>query len=90
MEKAIDKDGLIDIIAKRSDFSKGDVKVILDTIISVFEEAVKTNTEIKVRGFGHLYSQILPARLGKDKIQLPETIRVIFRLAENIRFSHQE
>lgn len=86
----MDKDGFVEIVAQKSGFTKGDVKVILDTMISVFTDCVKKGIEVRVRGFGHLYSQIIPARLGKDKVQLPETTRVIFKLAEGIRFADRD
>jgi len=90
---------LLDVIAKRARFTKADVKTILDTLVQVFEEAARENVPIKVRGFGYLYYQMLGERktrayTDKKGIRHPEqtfppTQKVVFKLSENIRYSHR-
>lgn len=93
------QDDLITELAKRGKFTKSDVKVLFDEFVGLLEELVyenrfsegeKTKVLMKVRNLGNLYSQRIPARKGKDGQELPETNRVIFRLAENIRFADRE
>jgi nucleoid DNA-binding protein len=88
--KSLDKDALITLIAHRLDFAKRDVKDILDELIKVFEESSLSNTEISVRGFGHLKFQQLKERtITKGKYAgrvLPPVKRITFKLAEGIRF----
>lgn len=86
----IDKDAFIEIVAKRTGFIKKDVKEILDAMINVFVESVINNIEIKIRGFGKMYCQIIPPRLGKNGQELPEAKRVIFKLAETIRYANKK
>lgn len=94
MSQSVNKDRFIEILADRAGFTKGDVRIILDTLVEVFEDAVQNETEINVRGFGRLSFSVLPARKGYDgfkgkSIDLPQTRRVLFSLAENIRFANQ-
>jgi nucleoid DNA-binding protein len=87
----LDKDAVVSLIAERESFAKKDVKTILDSLIQIFEESALSETEISVRGFGKLTFSVLPARKGYNKqtgemIDLPPVKRILFRLAENIRF----
>jgi nucleoid DNA-binding protein len=76
----------VKVVAKRANFTQGDVEIILDTITKIFEEATLEGVEIRVRKFGRLYHQTLPERKGglNGKI-LPPARRTAFRLADNIR-----
>jgi hypothetical protein len=89
---------LIEILAKKSRFIKGDVKIILDALIETLEEVVSTESNnfkdgsseallLKARGLGNIYSKKLPERKGNKGQMLPETTKIICRLAENIRFA---
>lgn len=82
------KDAFIEEVARRARFTKGDIRLILNTMIEVFIDAVKNRREIFIRGFGLLYIQKLPQRkaskLFNEKI-LPESERVIFKLSSTIR-----
>lgn len=85
----INKESLVRLIANKARFTYGDVRIILDALIEVFEESVSTETPINVRGWGKLYFQTLPERKGSklvsDGKKLPPAKRVVFRLAKNIR-----
>ena len=89
---------LILLLSKKSRFTKGDIKIILDSLIETLEELVvnegdefddgeTSKTLLKVRGLGEIRSVLLPERKGKDGRILPPTPKVIFRLSENIRFA---
>lgn len=89
------QDDLIELLAKRARFTKADVKVILDELIRIFEEAVARGTPLTIKRFGKLVFQQLESREVKgyttkdgEKFPpktLPPTKRITFRLAENIR-----
>ena len=81
----LNRNDFITLISKKARFSKGDIEIVLDAIVEIFEESVKDSIIIKVRGLGKLYSQTIKPRKGKGGISLPETQRIIFRLSQNIR-----
>ena len=73
MTEIINMDAFIEIIAKRANFAKKDVKIILDTIVEIFTEVVVKGQILKIRGLGKLYTQIIPERKGnKDKYYLQQ------------------
>jgi nucleoid DNA-binding protein len=95
MNEKLDKDLLVRALADRCNYTISDTKNFLDNLISLFGECIENDTSIDVRGFGHLYIQILPERKGFKPITgkpgegtamwYPKTKRVIFRLASNLR-----
>ncbi len=95
--KIITSDEFITMLAQKAGFTKGDIKVILDSIIEIFEEAVLNRTIIKLKYFGKLdFQQLLvrnvagyTTKSGEKVLPkiLPETTRVTFKLAENIRYA---
>lgn len=96
------QDDLIELLAHRAKFTKGDVKIILDCLIEIFEEAVARGTSLTIKRFGKLVFQQLESRDVKGYTTkegeyfppktLPPTERITFKLAENIRKqkSHRE
>lgn len=87
MTKIITQDEFISDLAGKSRFSKSDCKIIYDEIVALFEGYAREGTTVKLRSFGRMYSQIIPERKGSKGEILPETTRIIFRLAENIRYA---
>lgn len=95
MNKKLNKDLFIRMLANRCNYTISDTNNFLDNLISLFEECIESDTEIDVRGFGKLYIQTLPERKGFKPItrrpgegiamRYPEAKRVIFRLASNLR-----
>ena len=80
------KDEFISILSSRARFSKKDIKIILDEMVKMFEEATRVEKQINIGRFGRLYHQILPARKsGIDGSMLPPARRTAFRLSDNIR-----
>lgn len=89
----------IRVLGEKVQFTQGDVKEILKGIIEIFEECVEQNVELKLKGFGKIKFIYIPERnvsgfytgKGEDKVwHEPKTYapsrKVIFTLAENIRF----
>jgi len=81
-------------------FSKSDTKEFLNAFVEYVEFCVENSYEFKIRGLGKLYYSKVPARTVKaytDKFgvdhpekNLPESRKVIFKLATNIRYSGQD
>ena len=94
------QDALISELSSRAKFTKGDVKIIYDSLVGILEDLVKNHEHfsdgetkkllLKSRGLGSLYLQKIPERKGKDGRMLPVTTRPVFRLAQNIRFSNKQ
>lgn len=88
-------DDLITYVAQAKRFTKEDVKIILDGIVEYFEECAIKKEEIKIRGFGKLHYVPIPKRKIKSftdkngvfhaETEFPPTVKVNFKLAENIR-----
>lgn len=88
-------DDLITYISKSRRFTKEDVKIILESLIEFMEICAENQEILKVRGFGKLSYVPIPARdvsgytdkqgVYHNPKSLPPTIKVNFRLAENIR-----
>ena len=97
MTKQITTHEFIKTIAQRKGFTQGDVKEIYDGIIEVFEEVARNGDVLKLRSFGKLYTTEIPERhiseyVTKDgeerpAMDLPPVNKIIFTLAENIRFN---
>jgi nucleoid DNA-binding protein len=89
--KSLNKDQFIQILADKKGFTKSDARALLDGVIEIFEQSVKDETSISIRGFGHLKFQHLKERkITKGKYAgtvLPPAIRVTWKLSENIRFA---
>jgi len=85
----VNKEKLIRLISKKSRFNLGDTRILLDTLIQVFEEQIAEGNEIDIYGFGKIIVQELPERDGSplvtDGEKLPPAKRLYFRLSENIR-----
>ena len=89
------QDELIDQLAVRAHFTKGDVKTILLKLTEVMEDLVFESSPfepgetsrilLKSRGLGTLIIQKIPPRKGNKGEDLPETTKILFKLAENIR-----
>lgn len=94
MSNIVDKNRFIADIAERAGFTRGDVRIILDTMISYFEECVRNGVIIKIRGFGKtVYQKINERKITKGKYAgmiLPPTTRITWRLAETIRFADRD
>ena len=67
-------DSFITLLAKRKNFAKKDVKIILEGIIEIFRETVIQGQILKIRGLGKLYTQIIPERKGNKGQVLPPHI----------------
>lgn len=100
MTRTLTTDDFVTILAKKGRFTKSDTKYFLDALVEVLEELVESGTVLQVRGLGKLYYSKVPPRkisaytdkFGVDHPEknLPESKKVIFKLASNIRYSGGE
>lgn len=91
----IDKDLFIKMLAQRCNFTVADTRYFVDNLIALFGDCIANGGEINVRGFGKLYTQIIPERKGYKPVtrkpgegefaDYPEAKRVIFRLSKDLR-----
>lgn len=99
MTKKLTADDFVTRLAKKGRFTKSDTKYFLDALVEMLEELVENGTVLSVRGLGKLYYSKVPPRTVSsytDKFgvfhpekNLPESRKVIFKLATNIRYSGQ-
>jgi nucleoid DNA-binding protein len=95
MNKNLDKDGFIRLLSEKTGYTLGDTKHFIDVLIDVFGECIVNEIQVDIRGFGKLYQQTIPEREGfkpikgkkgeGEKMHYPETKRIIFKLAKNLR-----
>ena len=85
----MDKDALIREIARRADFNLSDSLLFINTLIDVFEDAIKEKREFNVRGLGKIVYGKIKARITTDprsgkRVSLPEAWRIRFSFSKNI------
>ena len=72
----VNKDALIDAISKKTDLSKKDVEMVIDTLLEEITSAIKSGSKVALTGFGTFKTSARAAREGinpqtKAKIQIP-------------------
>jgi nucleoid DNA-binding protein len=95
MEKMLDKEEFIRKVAKKASFTQNDVGIILDTIIEVFEESARDGIIIKIKNVWKLTVTKVKKGMGYNAVEgkaqeFPETTRVNFKLASNIRMADKD
>lgn len=76
MAQNINKDSLIDSISIKTDLSKKDVEMVIDTMVEVITEQLRQGNKITLTGFGAFRVSKRASREGinpqtKEKIQIP-------------------
>lgn len=72
----VNKDALIDAIAKKNDLSKKDVETVIDSLVDEITNSIKGGSKVTLTGFGTFRTSARAAREGinpqtKAKIQIP-------------------
>lgn len=72
----INKDALVDAIAKKNDMSKKDVEVVIDDLTDEITKSIKIGNKVTITGFGTFRLSKRAAREGinpqtKARIQIP-------------------
>lgn len=76
MAQNINKDSLIDSISIKTDLSKKEVEMVIDTMVEVITEQLRQGNKINLTGFGAFRVSKRASREGinpqtKEKIQIP-------------------
>ncbi|MFA6383596.1 MAG: HU family DNA-binding protein [Parcubacteria group bacterium] len=72
----VNKDALVDAIAKKNDLSKKDVETVIDSLVDEITNSIKAGSKVTLTGFGTFRVSARAAREGinpqtKAKIQIP-------------------
>jgi nucleoid DNA-binding protein len=83
------KNFLIHEIAARANFTVGDVRVIIDTMIEVIKDVLAENSELFLSGLFHLSVGEIEAHEGvnprkNERIQIPTAKRIRFRASKSL------
>ncbi len=76
MAQNINKDSLVDSISTKTDLSKKDVEMVIDTMVDVITEQLRQGNKVTLTGFGAFRVSKRASREGinpqtKQKIQIP-------------------
>jgi nucleoid DNA-binding protein len=76
MAKNINKDALISEIAQKTDLSKKDIELVIDTLLDEITKSIKDDQKVTLTGFGTFRISKRAAREGinpqtKEKITIP-------------------
>lgn len=76
MAQNINKDSLVDSISTKTDLSKKDVEMAIDTMVDVITEQLRQGNKVTLTGFGAFRVSKRASREGinpqtKQKIQIP-------------------
>lgn len=81
---------IINKISNKTEVSKKDVSLIVDTMITEVKEVIKSEDKINIVGFGSFEPKINKARVGinpatKEKIQISESKSVKFKVSKTFK-----
>ena len=76
MANNMNKDALVSEISTKTDLSKKDIEMVIDTMIEVITKSLKEETKVTLTGFGTFRVSKRASREGinpqtKEKIQIP-------------------
>ena len=82
--KIMNKEGFIREVAKRAHFTIGDVRIILKTMIEVFEDVMLSGAILNIGSWFRAYPTIVKAYKGwdgfrKKEIDVPESTKIIIK-----------
>lgn len=72
----VNKDALIDEISKKTDLSKKDIEMVIETLLEEITKSIKSGNKVALTGFGTFKTSARAARVGinpqtKASIQIP-------------------
>lgn len=81
---------IINTISEKTEMSKKDVSLIVDTMIIEVKEVIKSEDKINFAGFGSFEPKTNKARVGinpatKEKIQIAESKSVKFKVSKTFK-----
>jgi DNA-binding protein HU-beta len=76
MAKNVNKDALVSTISEKTELSKKDIELVLDTMLDEITKSLQAGDKVTFTGFGTFRVSARAARVGinpqtKEKIQIP-------------------
>ena len=89
-EKTLTKADIVDSIYEKTDRNRGEVKKIVESMLTVVKQAIKKDESLLISGFGKFEAYGKKARRGRnphtdESITLPPRKVVVFRLSRKFR-----
>ena len=87
----MNRDDFVRILAKKTNFTIQDTRLLLNAIQEIFEDAIISQTPINIRGIGSLSftkmkeRKVLPNKVFPNGAVHPPTWRMTFSLALNLK-----
>lgn len=86
----MNKEQLIDALAKRTGFTKVDLRKVLDALLDIVTNELSFGRVVKIVGFGQFHTKKAKARVGRDinkgeKCEIPERIIPVFTPGEVLK-----
>lgn len=90
MNNVLTKVDIIDAIYEKINSNKADIKNIVEILLSIMKQAIKTDSTLLISGFGKFESYSKSTRKGRNPqtdeiITLPSRKVIVFRLSKKFR-----
>ena len=81
---------LVKQVAAKAGVTQSVAKASLDAALQVIKDTVKSDDEVVLNGVGKFVRKVRPARTGinpatKEKVEIPETVVVAFKVSKEFR-----
>lgn len=86
----MNKEQLIDALAKRTGFTKVDLRKVLDALLDIVTSELRSGGVVKIVGFGQFHTRTAKPRVGRDinkgeNCEIPERIIPVFTPGEVLK-----
>lgn len=86
----MNKEQLIDALAKRTGFTKVDLRKVLDALLDIVTGELRSGGVVKIVGFGQFHTRTAKPRVGRninkgENCEIPERIIPVFTPGEVLK-----
>lgn len=86
----MNKEQLIDALAKRTGFTKVDLRKVLDALLDIVTNELRSGGVVKIVGFGQFHTRTAKPRVGRninkgENCEIPERIVPVFTPGEVLK-----
>lgn len=90
MTTALTKADIVEAIYEKTDRNRAEVKAIVETLLGIMKESIKTENSMLLSGFGKFDAYVKDARKGRnpqtnESITLDPRKVIVFRLSRKFR-----
>lgn len=90
MTTALTKADIVEAIYEKTDRNRAEVKAIVETLLGIIKESIKTENSMLLSGFGKFDAYVKDARKGRnpqtnESITLDPRKVIVFRLSRKFR-----